>query len=96
MSRSGGKIGRLAAAATDQRHAASRRSWQRRQMKMLAASSWWLPNSAIMPAPVRSHSRQRISSSMAGRVVDHLARAVLDLRCPRVAVAPRGIDDLVG
>ncbi len=36
-------------------------------MKMLAASSWWLPNSAISPPPVRSHSRQRISSSMAGR-----------------------------
>ena len=33
------------------------------ETKMLAASSWWLPSSAIMPAPVRSQSRQRISSS---------------------------------
>ena len=36
-------------------------------MKMLAASSWCPPNSAIKPPPVRSHNRQRISSSRAER-----------------------------
>ena len=35
-------------------------------MKMLAASSWWLPSSAMSPAPVRAQSRQRISSSSGG------------------------------
>ncbi|MCH8147792.1 MAG: hypothetical protein IH987_07335 [Planctomycetes bacterium] len=37
-------------------------------MKMLAASSWWLPSSAIKPPPVRSHNRQRISSSSGVRL----------------------------
>ena len=36
---------------------------------MLAASSWWLPSSAIRPPPVRSQSRQRISSSSGGSLV---------------------------
>ena len=35
-------------------------------MKMPAASSWWLPSSAMMPAPVRLQSLQRISSSRGG------------------------------
>jgi len=36
--------------------------------KMLEASSWWLPSSAIRPPPVRWNSRQRHSSSSAGNV----------------------------
>ena len=38
------------------------------ETKMPAASSWWLPSSAIRPPPVRFQSRQRISSWRGVRV----------------------------
>ena len=51
------------------------RAWR---MKMLAASSWWLPNSAIRPAAGAVPEPPADQFLDRRAVVDHLARGVLD------------------
>ncbi len=67
-------------------------SLRRALTKIPAASSWWLPSSAIKPPPVRLHSRQRQSSAIDGnlRAVTEREVSVVEVLGVDVAVAVPG------
>ena len=76
------KIGRLAAATTRSGCGCSLPPWYRAETKMLAASSWWLPSSAIMPGP-GAVPQPPANQFLQGRAfVDDLAGGVFDALCP--------------